>query len=56
MNKLFYADNLDFLKELNQKHDKSFIDLIYIDPPFNSKRDYKSLNNDLTFRDTLRKL
>jgi len=63
MNKLFYADNLDFLKELNQKHDKPFIDLIYIDPPFNSKRDYNILyenesNNkdnfaqELAFRDT----
>jgi len=62
-NYLFYADNLDFLKELNQKHDKPFIDLIYIDPPFNSKRDYNILyenesNNkdnfaqELAFRDT----
>ncbi len=40
MNKLYYGDNLDILR----KHiaDES-IDLIYLDPPFNSKRDYNLL-------------
>ena len=36
MKKLFYSDNLQILRE--QIADKS-VDLIYLDPPFNSKRD-----------------
>ncbi|MEI7669669.1 MAG: site-specific DNA-methyltransferase, partial [Pseudomonadota bacterium] len=37
MNKLFYGDNLEILK----KHiEDNSVDLVYIDPPFNSKRDY----------------
>jgi len=56
-NILYFGDNFDICKKLikqrnNQNLDISFIDLIYIDPPFNSNRDYKSLNNDLAFRDT----
>jgi DNA modification methylase len=39
-NKLFYGDNLDVLRE--HIADES-IDLIYLDPPFNSKRDYNLL-------------
>ena len=37
MNKLYYGDNLDIMRE--HIGDAS-VDLIYIDPPFNSKRDY----------------
>ena len=37
MNKLFYGDNLQVLRE--HIADES-VDLIYLDPPFNSKRDY----------------
>jgi site-specific DNA-methyltransferase (adenine-specific) len=58
-NTLFYGDNLDILKE--HIGDNS-IDLIYIDPPFNSNRDYNVLFKDeqgkdsesqiATFRDT----
>lgn len=40
MNQLFYGDCLDVLK--NSINDES-IDLIYIDPPFNSKRNYNVL-------------
>lgn len=40
MRKLFYGDNLQILRE--QIADES-IDLIYLDPPFNSKRDYNLL-------------
>ena len=40
MRKLFYGDNLQILRE--QIVDKS-VDLIYLDPPFNSKRDYNLL-------------
>ncbi len=40
MNKLFFGDNLDILRE--HIADES-VDLIYLDPPFNSKRDYSVL-------------
>jgi len=40
MRKLYYGDNLDVLREHIQ--DES-VDLIYLDPPFNSKRDYNLL-------------
>jgi len=46
MNTLYYGDNLIILKSLYEK-EKSFIDLIYIDPPFNSKRNYNILFEDL---------
>ncbi|MEO6021909.1 MAG: DNA methyltransferase [Burkholderiales bacterium] len=40
MKKLFYGDNLQVLR--NYIPDES-VDLIYLDPPFNSKRDYNLL-------------
>ena len=40
MNQLFYGDNLQVLRESIK--DES-VDLIYLDPPFNSKRDYNLL-------------
>jgi hypothetical protein len=40
MNQLFYGDNLQVLRE--HLADES-VDLIYLDPPFNSKRDYNLL-------------
>jgi site-specific DNA-methyltransferase (adenine-specific) len=40
INTLFYGDNLEILKHLIP--DES-IDLIYLDPPFNSKADYNIL-------------
>ncbi len=40
MNQLFYGDNLDVLRAYIK--DES-VDLIYLDPPFNSKRDYNLL-------------
>jgi hypothetical protein len=39
-NRLFYGDCLDVLKS---SIDDESIDLIYIDPPFNSKRNYNVL-------------
>jgi len=42
-NTLFYGDNLDILREYIQ--DES-IDLIYLDPPFNSKKTYNILFKD----------
>lgn len=40
MNKLYYGDNLQILREYVQ--DES-VDLIYLDPPFNSNRNYNVL-------------
>ena len=40
MKKLYYGDNLQILRE--HIADES-VDLIYLDPPFNSKRDYNLL-------------
>jgi site-specific DNA-methyltransferase (adenine-specific) len=44
MRTLFYGDNLDILR--NKIADGS-IDLCYIDPPFNSKRNYFQIYNDI---------
>jgi DNA modification methylase len=41
-NKLFYGDNLDVLRNREHFPDEC-VDLIYLDPPFNSKRDYNLL-------------
>ena len=35
MNRLYYGDNLDILRN---RVDSVSVDLCYIDPPFNSKR------------------
>lgn len=43
MNKLFFGDNLTYLKQLHKEHPNGFIDLCYNDPPFNSKRNYNVL-------------
>ena len=40
MNQLYFGDNLHVLRE--SIADES-VDLIYLDPPFNSKRDYNLL-------------
>jgi len=42
MNKLFYGDNLDILRK---KLSDETVDLCYIDPPFNSKRNYNQIYN-----------
>ncbi len=46
MNKLFYGDNLDILRDRSKIKDES-VDLCYIDPPFNSKRNYNQIYNNL---------
>jgi DNA modification methylase len=51
MNQLYFGENLDILKKLHQQHPKGFIDLIYIDPPFNSKRNYNVLFESLDMAD-----
>jgi adenine specific DNA methylase Mod len=42
MNQLYFGDNLDWLRNKEIFPDAS-VDLIYLDPPFNSKRDYNLL-------------
>ncbi|MDR0870132.1 MAG: restriction endonuclease [Planctomycetaceae bacterium] len=44
MNQLFYGDNLQVLQ--NDIGDES-VDLCYVDPPFNSKRDYNQIYNNI---------
>ena len=41
-NKLYYGDNLDILRRREYFPDES-VDLIYLDPPFNSSRNYNVL-------------
>lgn len=44
VNQLFYGDNLDVLR----RHIKDeSVDLCYIDPPFNSKRNYNQIYNNI---------
>ncbi len=44
MNKLYYGDCLTILQGMPQKS----VDLIYLDPPFNSKRNYHAIYKDET--------
>jgi DNA modification methylase len=43
VNQLFYGDNLDVLR---RKIESGSVDLCYIDPPFNSKRNYFQIYNN----------
>ena len=43
-NLLYYGDNLDVLR---RKIGTATVDLCYIDPPFNSKRDYNQIYNNI---------
>jgi DNA modification methylase len=47
-NKLYYGDNLDSLR---QKIRDETVDLCYIDPPFNSKRNYNQIYNNIGTED-----
>ena len=55
INKLFWGDNLQVMSHLLKSY-RGQVDLIYIDPPFDSKADYKkkielrgaSISNDST--------
>jgi DNA modification methylase len=40
LNKLYYGDNLFIMRELIQDE---CVDLIYLDPPFNSKATYREI-------------
>lgn len=48
MNKLYYGDNLEVLR---RKIKDETIDLCYIDPPFNSKRNYNQIYNNIGSED-----
>ncbi len=48
MNKLFYGDNLDVLRRYIKDET---VDLCYIDPPFNSKRNYNQIYNNIGAED-----
>lgn len=43
LNKIFWGDNLQVMSHLLKNY-RGQIDLIYIDPPFDSKADYKKEN------------
>src|SRR5947209_4527326 len=48
MNQLYYGDNLEVLR----KHIRDeTVDLCYIDPPFNSKRNYNQIYNNIGHED-----
>lgn len=48
-NKLYYGDNLDVLRKYIKDET---VDLCYIDPPFNSKRNYNQIYNNLGKEDS----
>jgi DNA modification methylase len=43
MNTLYYGDNLEILREYIAD---GSVDLVYLDPPFNSKRAYNQIFKD----------
>ncbi|MCL2055387.1 MAG: site-specific DNA-methyltransferase, partial [Oscillospiraceae bacterium] len=47
-NQLFYGDNLDVMRK---SIPDECVDLCYIDPPFNSKRDYNQIYNNIGSED-----
>ncbi len=49
-NTLYYGDNLDVLRRPQYIQDES-VDLCYIDPPFNSKRNYNQIYNNIGTED-----
>ena len=51
MKQLYFGDCLDVLKNLYKKYPKGLINLVYIDPPFNSKRDYSVIFEDIEMVD-----
>lgn len=48
LNKLYYGDNIDVLRKYIKDET---IDLCYIDPPFNSKRNYNQIYNNIGTED-----
>lgn len=50
-NKLYFGDCLEILNKFYEQNKEGFIDLVYIDPPFNSKRNYNILFEQVDFKD-----
>ena len=50
-NRLFYGDNLPLLRNKDYFPD-GFVDLVYLDPPFNSNADYNVIFNDPTGKES----
>jgi DNA modification methylase len=48
---LYFGDCLDVLRDLKENYSQPFIDLIYIDPPFNSKHNYNVLFESMDMKD-----
>ena len=48
MNTLYYGDNLDVMRKFIRDET---VDLCYIDPPFNSKRNYNQIYNNIGTED-----
>ena len=51
MNQLYFGDCLDVLRGLSAQYKDGYIDLIYIDPPFNSQRNYNVLFESVKQKD-----
>jgi site-specific DNA-methyltransferase (adenine-specific) len=51
MNKLYYGDNLPILRN-HEYFPNECVDLIYLDPPFNSSPNYNVLFKDESGRDS----
>ena len=49
MNRLFFGDNLGWLRDPKEFPDAS-VDLVYLDPPFNSNADYNVLFREACLR------
>ena len=47
MNRLLFGDNLNWLRDLKLFPDAS-VDLVYLDPPFNSNADYNVLFREVS--------
>src|SRR6266480_2030197 len=47
MNRLYFGDNLQWLSDRKEFPDES-VDLVYLDPPFNSNADYNVLFRELS--------
>jgi len=52
-NKIYYGDNLEFLRNYIESES---VDLCYIDPPFNSKRNYNQIYNKVGDEDPAQEL
>ena len=49
-NKLIYGDNLTVMQGIKNRMPSNFVDLIYLDPPFNSNRNYNMMYKTMTGR------